>query len=147
MNRMPEFVMGLIGGIFGCGLALLMIIGGWFGSMAIGSETEFLTSAETSFALVAGILLLILSGATIGVSIPAVIRKNRVLSGTVNLITGILGFFLATFVWLTPGILILVSGTLCFRSAESAAAPPDPNPEGEGSPDSSNGKTMKSIKT
>jgi Na+/H+ antiporter NhaB len=117
MKRTSEFVLGLIGGIFGAGLALLTIAGGVFGQelVEMAGEAEALEGVDTSMLTALGVLLLLLSVAAIVFSIPAVIRKNHILSGIIQLIAAVGGFLIVTFLWVVPGLLMIISGILCFR--------------------------------
>jgi Na+/H+ antiporter NhaB len=114
VNRTAEFVLGLIGGILGIGVGLFFIIAGLFGS---AMETELGGKIEgVEFVFGVGIILPLLSLLSTVFSVPSLIRKNHMLSGIINLAVGALGFFLATILWIIPGILMIISGGLSMRS-------------------------------
>lgn len=117
MNRTSEFVLGLIGGILGACLAILMIFGAYISSTLV--DFEQFSAINSNIILIEGILLLLLSGASILYSMPSRIQKNHVLSGVIHLITGILGFCLTFILWLLPGILLIISGALCLRKSRT----------------------------
>lgn len=120
MKRTTEFVLGLIGGIFGAGAGLLLVAGGIFGQayMDMMDEAESVAMVDSTWITISGGLLLLLSIAAIIFAVPSLIRKNHVLSGIIQLIAGVGGFFLASLLWLVPGILMIVSGVLCFRKPQ-----------------------------
>ncbi|GGE06479.1 hypothetical protein GCM10011571_04520 [Marinithermofilum abyssi] len=120
MNRTAEFILGLIGGILGIGVGLFFIIAGLFGS---AMETELGGNIEgVEFVFGIGIILLLLSLLSTVFSMPSMIQKNHMLSGIINLAVGALGFFLATILWIIPGILMIISGGLSMRSPKPEMA-------------------------
>ncbi|MBN2908473.1 hypothetical protein JQC72_02935 [Polycladomyces sp. WAk] len=111
MNRTTEFVLALIGGIFGLLLSLSYVL---FGGVGLVSGVEEAQQGGMVIT-VAGILLLIGSIASMILSAPSQIRKHHKWSGGVTLATGILGFFVAFILWLIPGVLLILSGALSLR--------------------------------
>ncbi|MDR6226694.1 DUF4064 domain-containing protein [Desmospora profundinema] len=128
MKRTAEFVLGLIGGILGAGAGLLVLAGGLFGQAYVDlmDEAETMAEIDATWITVVGGLLLLLSIASIVFSVPSMIRKNHVLSGIIQLVAGVGGFLLASFLWLIPGILMILSGALSFRKpkADSGGSAP-----------------------
>lgn len=111
LNRTTEFVLALIGGIFGLLLSLSYVL---FGGVGLVSGVEEAQQGGMVIT-VAGILLLIGSIASMILSAPSQIRKHHKWSGGVTLATGILGFFVAFILWLIPGVLLILSGALSLR--------------------------------
>jgi hypothetical protein len=112
LNRTTEFVLALIGGIFGLLLSLSYVL---FGGVGLVSGVEEAQQGGMVIT-VAGILLLIGTVASMILSKPSQIQKHHKWSGGVTLATGILGFFVAFFLWLIPGVLLIISGALSLRS-------------------------------
>ncbi|BCU82355.1 membrane protein [Polycladomyces abyssicola] len=115
MNRTTEFVLALIGGIFGMLLSLSYVLVGGVGLFSGVEEAQQGGIVIT----VAGILLLIGSIASMVLSAPSQIRKHHKWSGGVTLATGILGFFVTFILWLIPGVLLIISGALSLRSPKT----------------------------
>ncbi|MDN4594863.1 hypothetical protein [Polycladomyces subterraneus] len=115
MNRTTEFVLALIGGIFGLLLSLSYVLVGGVGLVSGVEEAQQGGIVIT----VAGILLLIGSVASMILSAPSQIRKHHKWSGGVTLATGILGFFVTFILWLIPGVLLIISGALSLRSPKT----------------------------
>lgn len=116
MNRTTEFVLALIGGIFGLLLSLSYLL---FGGVGLVSG---MPQQGGMVITVAGLLLLIGSIASMILSAPSQIRKHHKWSGGVTLATGIFGFFVAFIIWLIPGVLLIISGALSLRN---------PKPDGQ----------------
>lgn len=115
LNRTTEFVLALIGGIFGMLLSLSYVLVGGVGLFSGVEEAQQGGIVIT----VAGILLLIGSIASMVLSAPSQIRKHHKWSGGVTLATGILGFFVTFILWLIPGVLLIISGALSLRSPKT----------------------------
>jgi hypothetical protein len=115
LNRTTEFVLALIGGIFGMLLSLSYVLVGGVGLVSGVEEAQQGGIVIT----VAGILLLIGSIASMVLSAPSQIRKHHKWSGGVTLATGILGFFVTFILWLIPGVLLIISGALSLRSPKT----------------------------
>jgi hypothetical protein len=118
LNRTTEFVLALIGGIFGLLLSLSYLLFGGVGLVSGMQEAQQGGMVIT----VAGLLLLIGSIASMILSAPSQIRKHHKWSGGVTLATGIFGFFVAFIIWLIPGVLLIISGALSLRN---------PKPDGQ----------------
>ncbi|PTM57819.1 DUF4064 domain-containing protein [Desmospora activa] len=125
MKRTAEFVLGLIGGIFGAGIGLLVVAGGLFGQayMDMMDEAESVAVVDSTWLTISGGLLLLLSIVAIIFAIPSLISKNHIRSGIIQLIAGVGGFLLASLLWLIPGILMIISGALCFRKPKPSDNP------------------------
>jgi hypothetical protein len=115
LNRTTEFVLAVIGGIFGLLLSLSFLLFGGIGLVSGVAEAQQGGMVMT----VAGIPLLIGSVASMILSAPSQIRKHHKWSGGVTLATGILGFFIAFILWLIPGVLLIISGALSLRSPKT----------------------------
>jgi hypothetical protein len=112
MKRTTEFVLGLIGGIFGFGGGFLSL---FFGAVdeAVSGSSE-ITSLAWS-AIVASIMAIIGS---------IVVKFKARIGGAMMLISAIWGVISVSLFYVLPGLLLLIAGLLSFRKPkeEKAAA-------------------------
>ena len=103
MNRTTEFVLGLIGGIFGIlsGITALLV-GGVFGAFnASGSGTI----------MGGGIVAIIVS--IVGIVSGIIAKSKAKLGGILMLLSGIIGFISIFVFYILPGVLLIIGGIMC----------------------------------
>ena len=112
MKRTKEFVLGLIGGIFGIiGSLMAMFIGG--AATAFGSSHGSTITGSAIIALILSILGIIGS----------VIATNKTtLAGIFLIAAAIIGFICIFMFYILPGILLLIAGLMCFLRKNNSSA-------------------------
>ncbi|MBC6309480.1 DUF4064 domain-containing protein [Listeria sp. FSL L7-1582] len=111
MNRTAEFVLGLIGGITGViasGTAMLL---GVFMTAASAVTLEDFGSFFGLGAIAAGVLVFLMS--VFAIVATCLIKTNVKFWGIMLIIIGGVGFILIQFIWVVPGVLLLISGIMC----------------------------------
>lgn len=112
MKRTTEFVLGLIGGIFGFGGAFFAI---FFGAVdqAVNGSSE--VSSLGYSALFASVFAIIGS---------IVVKFKAKVGGAMMLISAVWGVISVSLFYVLPGLLLLIAGLLSFRKpkGEKAAA-------------------------
>jgi len=104
MNRTAEFVLGLIGGIFGFIGAIMALFVGGVDAAFSDTGTSQVTSLGWS-AFLFSILAIVGS---------VVIRSRSTLGGVFLVVAAIGGFISISMFYLVPGILILIAGIMGF---------------------------------
>ncbi|HLR14625.1 MAG TPA: DUF4064 domain-containing protein [Bacillota bacterium] len=102
MNRTAEFVLGLIGGIFGFIGAIMALFVGEVDAVFSSSGTSTITSLGW-LAFVFSILAIIGS---------VQVRSNAKVGGIMLLVAAVGGFISISMFYLVPGILILIAGIM-----------------------------------
>ncbi|HDX9654372.1 hypothetical protein COM65_19320 [Bacillus wiedmannii] len=113
MKRTTEFVLGLIGGIFGiiCAFIALMI-----GGMGAAFEAE---GAESIIGLGWGAVAL----SILGIVGCVVVKKNAKVGGIMMTVAAIGGFICISIFYLLPGVLLLIGGLMgIFRKDKAAVS-------------------------
>lgn len=104
MKRTTEFVLGLIGGIFGIISSLMaMFIGG--AATAFGSSHGSTITGSALIALIVSIL---------GIVGSVLSSKQTMLAGIFLIAAAIIGFICIFMFYILPGILLLIGGIMCF---------------------------------
>lgn len=111
MKRNTEFVLGLLGGIFGFGGAILSILFGVVDGAVSGGTSEVETLGWS--ALLASAVALVGS---------IVVKFKARIGGTIMLIAGIWGIFSISLFYALPGLLLLLAGGLAFRKPKAEKA-------------------------
>lgn len=101
----PEFILGLLGGIFGF-VASLLILG-------IGSLGTAFGAEGASTAVWMGIVALILS--ILGIIGAAKINQNPRGAGQIMILDGVIGLLFLSFLFWLPALLILLGGIVAYR--------------------------------
>jgi len=112
-ERTAEFVLGLIGGIFGILVAPGLFFAGGFIAALGGPTTLF------GWAIGGGILSII------GLIGAAFVKSHPRPAGVIMLVCGFLGLFVALGLWI-GALLLLVSGIIALIRKEKAVQPPTP---------------------
>jgi hypothetical protein len=102
MKRTTEFVLGLIGGIFGATSAVI--------AMFIGGVDAAFSSTGTSDIIGLGILALILS--ILGIVGASIVKMKSVLGGIFMLIAAIGGIICISAFYILPGVLLGIAGLM-----------------------------------
>lgn len=115
VSRTAEFVLGLLGGIFGLFAAVFaMVIGGAAeGLQEAGYDT---TGGDTVIGL--GWLALVLS--VVAIVAASLVKSRTQISGWLLLVSGVGGFVAVSLFWLIPGVLIILSGLMALLRGRSA---------------------------
>ncbi len=109
MNRTTEFVLGLIGGIFGIFASIIAIFIGAFG------EAFFNDSSVTN----AGWFAILVSIAAIVGSV--LVKSKAKVGGWIMVISGVVGFFTIGILYILSAILLLIGGLMgVFKKPKSA---------------------------
>ncbi|MFJ8531494.1 DUF4064 domain-containing protein [Bacillus sp. NPDC094106] len=113
MKRTTEFVLGLIGGIFGILCAFIAL---FIGGIASAMEAD---GANSVIGL--GWLAVLLS--ILGIVGSVVVRSNAKAGGIMMTIAAIGGFICVSFVYILPAVLLLIGGLMgIFRKDKTAAS-------------------------
>lgn len=122
VSRTGEFVLGLLGGIFGFfgGIAGLLIGGVSDGleDAGYGSTAAGQTSGETIVGL--GWLAIVLS--VVAIVAAAMVRSRPKLSGWLLLIAGVGGLISVSFFYLLPAALLIPAGLMALLRGRKTAA-------------------------
>jgi hypothetical protein len=112
MKRTAEFVLGLIGGIFG---VLAAFSGVFFGAVATALEVDSggVVSAASWVAVVLSIL---------GIIGSAMIKNKTTLGSIFMLIAAIGGFICISVLYTLPGVLLLIAGIMGLVRKDKSAA-------------------------
>lgn len=110
MKRTTEFVLGLIGGIFGFGGAFFAIFFGAFDQAFNGSSE---VSALGWSAMLASIVAIIGS---------IVVKYKAKVGGTMMLVAAIWGIISISMFYILPFVLLLIAGLLSFRKPKEEKA-------------------------
>lgn len=102
MNRTGEFVIGLIGGIFGLFSAAYVLLIGNIGSVFTGTND------------LAGLAVLTLAGSVLGIFGSVTVKNNAKKGGLLMLIGAVAGFIGSSGSYLIPGVLLVVASLMAF---------------------------------
>ena len=100
-SRTTEFVLGLIGGIFGIFVGVFVIMFGELGRGFSGSSGGLTSS---------GIAVIIL--ATLGIIGAAMVKSKPKIAGVLMLVAAIGGFIASFVFYILPAILLLIAGLM-----------------------------------
>lgn len=112
-KRTAEFVLGLIGGIFG-------IIGGILALTVGGAAAAFGVSGGATVSVL-GFIAILLS--VLGIVGAAIVRKNSKLGGVFMTIAAVGGVICISAFYILPGILLIIAGLMgLIKKSNKAAA-------------------------
>ena len=109
MNRTTEFILGLIGGIFGIlsGITALLV-GGAFGALG---------ASDSGTIVGGGVAAIIVS--IMGI-VGGIIAKNKAkLGGILMIIASVIGFISIFVFYILPGVLLLIGGIMCLARKDN----------------------------
>jgi hypothetical protein len=102
MKRTAEFVVGLIGGILGI---LAGLSGVFFGAVATAFEVD-------GGSMVSGASWIAVALSVLGLIGAAVVKNKTMLGSILMLIAAIGGFICISFLYILPGVLLLIAGIM-----------------------------------
>jgi hypothetical protein len=102
LKRTAEFVLGLIGGIFGVLAGLFLVfVGGVASAMEVKEGN-----------IVSGVAWISILLSILGIIGSCMVKKKTVLASIFMLIAGIAGFFCTGLFFIVPGALLLIAGIM-----------------------------------
>lgn len=111
MKRTTEFVLGLIGGIFGIICAFIALL---IGGMGAAFEAD---GADTVIGLGWGAVAL----SILGIVGSVVVKKNAKVGGIMMTVAAIGGFICISLIYILPGVLLLIGGLMGIFRKDKAA--------------------------
>ncbi|MBO1628231.1 DUF4064 domain-containing protein [Bacillus arachidis] len=113
MKRTTEFVLGLIGGIFGIICAFIALL---IGGMGAAFEAD---GADKVIGLGWGAVAL----SILGIVGSVVVKKNAKVGGIMMTVAAIGGFICISLIYILPGVLLLIGGLMgIFRKDKAAVS-------------------------
>lgn len=111
-KRWPEFVLGLLGGLFGVGAGFLTTL---FGAVGEALEAQGAEAVTTGGSATFWVSLLGIVGAVV------VLWKPRI-GGVLMLVAAVVGFIGSGLFYILPGLLLLIAGLLGVLRKDKKAA-------------------------